>query len=542
MEFCLSLGLTSTILRRIFEGVAAAPACSYNEFAMLVKITGAALYGIEAIPITLEVHAADGFRFFLVGLPDNAVKESERRIEAALHHSGFKRPGKKITVNMAPADIRKEGAAYDLPIALGMLAASGQIPAEPLKNCLIMGELSLDGSILPIRGALPMALLAAKLGLKTAILPHQNAEEAAVVHEIELRTARNLRQVCQELMGQQPASIQAGKSLFLESESYLGPDFSEVKGQQGVKRAMEVAAAGGHNLIMIGPPGGGKTMLAKRLPGILPPMTREEALEVSQIHSVAIGKGQNGLLLQRPFRNPHHTISEIALTGGGSQPKPGEISLAHHGVLFLDELPEFKRSALEVMRQPLEDRVVVIGRSKMTVAFPAGFMLVAAMNPCPCGHYNNPHKVCECPKPMIERYLGRISGPLMDRIDMQLEVVPVELKELMDAPVQENSQTVRERVVKARLFGMERRSNKKVYYNAQMSPAQVRQECQPDAGGKRILELAMTRLQLSARAYDRILKVARSIADLEHSEPIEQHHIAEAIQYRSLDKGSWGRR
>lgn len=283
-------------------------------------------------------------------------------------------------------------------------------------------------------------------------------------------------------------------------------------------------------------------MLAKRLPGILPPMTREEALEVSQIHSVAIGKGQNGLLLQRPFRNPHHTISEIALTGGGSQPKPGEISLAHHGVLFLDELPEFKRSALEVMRQPLEDRVVVIGRSKMTVAFPAGFMLVAAMNPCPCGHYNNPHKVCECPKPMIERYLGRISGPLMDRIDMQLEVVPVELKELMDAPVQENSQTVRERVVQARLFGMERRSNKKVYYNAQMSPAQVRQECQPDAGGKRILELAMTRLQLSARAYDRILKVARSIADLEHSEPIEQHHIAEAIQYRSLDKGSWGRR
>jgi len=509
---------------------------------MLVKITGAALYGIEAIPITLEVHAADGFRFYLVGLPDNAVKESERRIEAALHHSGFKRPGKKITVNMAPADIRKEGAAYDLPIALGMLAASGQIPAEPLSGCLIMGELSLDGSILPIRGALPMALLAAKLGLKTAILPHQNAREASVVTEIEIRSAVHLRQVCEEMMGQRPLSIQSANALLPENTAVFGPDFSEVKGQQGVKRAMEVAAAGGHNMLMIGPPGSGKTMLAKRLPGILPPMSREEALEVSRIHSVAVGKGQSGLLTERPFRSPHHTISEVALTGGGSQPKPGEISLAHHGVLFLDELPEFKRTALEVMRQPLEDRVVVIGRSKMTVSFPAGFMLVAAMNPCPCGHYNNPQKACECGKISIERYLGRISGPLMDRIDVQLEVVPVELKELMDAPIQENSLRVRERVVQARLYGLGRRRDKTVYYNAQMSPAQVREECQPDAGGKRLLELAMTRMQLSARAYDRILKVARTIADLEASAQIEQQHVAEAIQYRSLDKGSWGRK
>ena len=509
---------------------------------MLVKITGAALYGIEAIPITLEVHAADGFRFYLVGLPDNAVKESERRIEAALHHSGFKRPGKKISVNMAPAVIRKEGAAYDLPIALGMLAASGQIPAEPLSGCLIMGELSLDGSILPIRGALPMALLAAKLGLKTAILPHQNAREASVVTEIEIRSAVHLRQVCEEMMGQRPLSIQSANALLPENTAVFGPDFSEVKGQQGVKRAMEVAAAGGHNMLMIGPPGSGKTMLAKRLPGILPPMSREEALEVSRIHSVAVGKGQSGLLTERPFRSPHHTISEVALTGGGSQPKPGEISLAHHGVLFLDELPEFKRTALEVMRQPLEDRVVVIGRSKMTVSFPAGFMLVAAMNPCPCGHYNNPQKACECGKISIERYLGRISGPLMDRIDVQLEVVPVELKELMDAPIQENSLRVRERVVQARLYGLGRRRDKTVYYNAQMSPAQVREECQPDAGGKRLLELAMTRMQLSARAYDRILKVARTIADLEASAQIEQQHVAEAIQYRSLDKGSWGRK
>ncbi len=513
---------------------------------MLVKTYGSAVLGISATKVTIETEISRGAKFYLVGLPDNAVKESQQRIEAALRTNGFRVPGKRIVVNMAPADIRKEGAAYDLALAISVLAASDQIRVEEsvLEKYLIMGELSLDGGLRPIRGVLPIALNAKEEGFEGIILPKENSKEAAVVEGLNVYGLDNLMQVVDFLEGtlKLEAEFIDIKNEFYHKLDHIQLDFSDVKGQENVKRAMEVAAAGGHNMLMVGPPGSGKTMLARRLPSILPPFVLDEALETTKIHSV-LGNVTSGmsLMTERPFRSPHHTISDVALVGGGAFPQPGEISMAHNGILFLDELPEFKRNVLEVMRQPLEDRVINISRAKFSVQYPASFMLVAAMNPCPCGYYNHPEKECVCSVGAIKNYLNRISGPLLDRIDIQIEVVPVPFKDLSKVRPSESSKLVRERVIKAREIQQNRFSEYEgIYSNSQMSTKMMQKYCVVDDAGSSLLKAAIERMGLSARAYDRILKVSRTIADLEGVETIQPHHLAEAIQYRSLDKDSWG--
>lgn len=510
---------------------------------MLVKTFGAAVSGIDALVITMEVDLSRGIRFFMVGLPDNAVKESQQRIESAFRVWGFDWPGRRIVINMAPADTRKEGSAYDLPLAIGILAGDEQLSAERLSDYMLMGELSLDGSLKAIKGALPIALRAREAGFKGLVLPMENAREAAVVSGLEVYGAGDLGEVVRFLNGEEgPTKTQVDLKAELGKAGLGEPlDFADVRGQESVKRALEVAAAGGHNLIMVGAPGSGKSMLAKRLPSILPPMVLDEALETTKIHSVAGSlAGGSALLTQRPFRSPHHTISNIALVGGGAVPQPGEISLAHNGVLFLDELPEFKRSVLEVLRQPLEDRSIRVSRARYALEYPAGFMLVASMNPCPCGFYNHPDKECVCPPGAVQRYLSRISGPLLDRIDLHVEVVPVAFEKLSGAAPGESSAQIRERVVAARDL-QARRFEKEDYIhcNAQMGSRLLRQHAQPDAAGGLLLRAAMQRLGLSARAYDRILKVARTIADLEAAPSVQAVHVAEAIQYRSLDRSGW---
>jgi len=510
---------------------------------MLVKTYASAVQGIQARTITVEVNATRGYAYNLVGLPDNAVKESQYRILSAYSNNGFTWPAKKIVINMAPADVRKEGSSFDLPLAIGILAASGQIEAPAIERFVIMGELSLDGLVKPVKGALPIAINAAAEGFEYLILPEDNAREAAVVQDIKVIAVNHISEVIHLFnTGEIPEPVHVDIAAeFARVDELNMPDFSEVKGQENVKRALEIAAAGGHNLIMIGAPGAGKTMLARRIPGILPPLSLDEALETTKIHSVAGKTGTKAsLITQRPFRSPHHTISDVAMVGGGSYPQPGEISLAHNGVLFLDELPEFKRTVLEVMRQPLEDRVVTISRAKHSVEYPAAVMLIASMNPCPCGFYNHPEKRCLCTTAMVQKYLSRISGPLLDRIDIHLEVVPVPFDRLAEAKTGESSAQIRERVIAARQVQSERfKGIKSMYCNAQMNSRQLRKYCVLDETSMALLKTAMERLGLSARAYDRIIKVSRTIADLEGEENISSSHIAEAIQYRSLDREGW---
>ena len=512
---------------------------------MLTKVYAAALHGIDATIITIEVNSSRGIKFFLVGLPDSAVKESHERIMSALQVNGYKFPTRQIVINMAPADIRKEGSSYDLPLAIGILASVGEIKDEKLSKYLIIGELSLDGSLQPIKGALPIAISAREQGFEGLILPKQNAREAAVVNHLKVYGVENIKEVIEFFNDQReliPTMVNTREEFYQHQTNYRF-DFADVKGQENVKRALEVAAAGGHNIIMVGAPGSGKSMMAKRLPSILPPLSLAESLETTKIHSVA-GKLEkiDSLIAIRPFRSPHHSISQVAMDGGGSSPQPGEISLAHNGILYADELPEFGKATLEVLRQPLEDRKITISRAKYSIEYPCSFMFVASMNPCPCGYYNHPTKACVCHIGQVQRYLNRISGPLMDRIDIQVEIVPVPFEKISDSRPGESSSSIRERVIKARKIQQIRFTDHPgVHCNAQMESKLIHLYAQPDAQGLNLLRNAMSRLNLSARAYDRILKVARTIADLEGSEHIQTNHLAEAISYRNLDRESWGR-
>lgn len=511
---------------------------------MLIKVFGAAVQGINATLITIEVNSSRGCMFYLVGLPDSAVKESHQRIISALQVNGYKMPTSNIVINMAPADIRKEGSAYDLPLAIGILAANETISSEKLPHYLLMGELSLDGSIQPIKGALPIAIKAREEKFDGLIVPLQNAREAAVVNNLNVYGVTNIKEVIEFFNGKcelQPTIVNTREEFYTRQEEFEY-DFADVKGQENVKRALEVAAAGGHNLLMIGAPGSGKSMMAKRLPSILPPLSLGESLETTKIHSVA-GKlsRDTSLITKRPFRNPHHTISQSAMVGGGNFPQPGEISLAHNGVLFLDELPEFQRSVLEVLRQPLEDRRISISRVRCSIDYPASFTLIASMNPCPCGYYNHPTKACVCSPGQVQKYLNKISGPLLDRIDIQIEIVPVPFEEMANNHPAEPSSEIRKRVIKARQIQDTRFADQpSIYCNAQMTSKLLAQYAQPDNKGLTLLKNAMNRLNLSARAYDRILKVSRTIADLEGSEQILSAHLAEAISYRNLDRENWG--